>query len=268
VSSGDFATGATTPEVTEDFEPNTDATEVLPQEAIALAREMKRLQDEAAAKGQALQHAQEVTTEIVERRVKKSASFKRAFKANEAASEQLDESFENVQTTHNIVGGILDQIEGELGVMDNIIDRSAQQIEREEVLREAREAPPIPPKPAEATRPPALLDKKRAEDEAKRAAQAAEAARLQAQRAAFEEQRKAERAAEQERLRTGRAAMDAQLREERERKRAEREAYEAQQRGEQPAPPPAAETKPAPPAPKPKPSGHDPVSRLSKKDEE
>lgn len=208
-------------------------------------------------------NAQKKAAEIVEDRVNQSGSVRQAKNARYEAIQETKQTSAAFEKAADEVGSVVDKLEGQMGVMDFLLDR-----ELNDILDAAPDAKSSTT-PAAMTPPPqiagtaqepewkrratelyeqkrqqeqeiierrraqteATMQKRTAQEEQMKAGREALEARLREERAASEARLKAEREAvdakrraEQERLRAERAAMDARLREEREAKEAERRA--------------------------------------------
>jgi hypothetical protein len=170
-------------------------------------------------------------------------------RANQDASEKLDEAFEDTNETFQMVAGQVDKLEAEVEWTDQAIRARDWRLE----------ADLTPEKKQTSAPPPSILDKKEAEkralaeqykkmEEERRQRDNVHIEKMRADREALEARMRADRESRQTKVQSEMEATQERLRAEREAKRLEREAYEAQRRGITPPPPPAT-TKPNVPPP-------------------
>ncbi len=206
-------------------------------------------------------NAQEKAAEIVEDRVNQSGSVRQAKNARYQAIQETKATNAAFEKAADEVGSFVDKLEGNLGVMDFLLDK-----ELTDPVEQALQASPSSAAntPATATTPDqespewkrqaaelyeqkrqqeqaliegrrasteALIQQRGSNDEQLKAGREALEARLREERAASEARMKADREAieakrhaDQERLRAERIAMDARLKEERDARDAERRA--------------------------------------------
>lgn len=176
-------------------------------------------------------------------------------RANEDASEKLDEAFKETSETFQMIAGKVDELEAEIDLTDHNIRSKDWRLEAD-LTSEKK-------KPDWQTQSKATHDKKEAEkralaeqykkmDEERRQRDTAHMEKMRAEREALEAKMRSDREDRQAKLKAEMEATQAKLKAERDAKRAEREAYEAQLRGI--TPPSPAASKPAPPLPAAKPA--------------
>jgi hypothetical protein len=208
-------------------------------------------------------NAKKKAAEIVEDRVNMSGSVRQAKNARYEAIQETKQANKAFEKAADEVGSVADKLEGQMGVMDFLLDKELNDIldaapDAKSSTTPAAMTPPASvagtaQEPEWKRRATELYEQKRqqeqelierrraqtqatmqqrtSQDEQLKSGREALEARLREERAANEARMKAEREAveakrraEQERLRAERAAMDARLREEREAREAERRA--------------------------------------------